>query len=54
MCHTVCTNLAGITVARLFLSVTEAALAPGFLPVTSMFYTRRKQPLRHEIWFMGN
>ncbi len=32
----------------------EAAVAPGFSIITSMWYKRSEQPLRHGAWFMGN
>ncbi|EKG20967.1 Major facilitator superfamily [Macrophomina phaseolina MS6] len=39
---------------RFFLGFCEAAVAPGFSVVTSMWYKREEQPLRHGAWFMGN
>lgn len=54
MCHAACNNFVGLLVARFFLGVTEAAVAPGFSMLTGMFYTRREQPFRHGIWFLGN
>ena len=41
-------------VARFFLGAGEAAIAPGFGLITSMFYTRKEQPLRQGAWWMGN
>ncbi|OAL18704.1 hypothetical protein AYO22_10397 [Fonsecaea multimorphosa] len=51
--------------ARFFLGVAEAAVAPGFALIISMFYTRKEQPLRsyetnrndtnrQGSWFVGN
>jgi len=54
MCHAACENFAGLMVARFFLGVTEAAVAPGFSLMTGMFYTRLEQPFRHGVWFLGN
>lgn len=34
-------------VARFFLGVGEAAVAPGFTLLTGMFYTRAEQPVRY-------
>lgn len=41
-------------IARFFLGVTEAAVAPGFSLLTGMFYTRSEQSFRHGLWFLGN
>ncbi|KAF4546006.1 Major facilitator superfamily [Lasiodiplodia theobromae] len=49
-----CTNAGGLLAARFFLGMCEAAVAPGFSVVTSMWYKRSEQPLRHGAWFMGN
>jgi len=40
-------------VARFFLGVGEAAVAPGFTLLTGMFYTRAEQPVRYvyTCWF---
>ena len=54
MCHGATKNFAGMMVARFFLGVGEAAVAPGFGLITSMFYTRKEQPLRQGAWWMGN
>ncbi|KAL1900572.1 hypothetical protein Sste5346_002295 [Sporothrix stenoceras] len=54
LCTTGTTNAAGLLVARFFLGVTEAAIAPGLTVLVSMWYTRSEQPLRHGVWFMGN
>jgi MFS family permease len=39
---------------RLLLGAAEAAVAPGFALIVSMFYRRDEQPLRQGIWFAGN
>lgn len=54
LCTTGTTNAAGLLVARFFLGVTEAAIAPALTVLVSMWYTRSEQPLRHGVWFMGN
>ncbi|KFZ16321.1 hypothetical protein V502_05155 [Pseudogymnoascus sp. VKM F-4520 (FW-2644)] len=54
MCHAACKDFKTLMVTRFFLGVTEASVAPGFSVLTSMFYTRNEQPLRHGIWFLGN
>ena len=50
MCHAACTSFAGLMVARFFLGVGEAAIAPGFTLITGMFYKREEQPVRYVHW----
>jgi MFS family permease len=47
-------NAAGLIATRFFLGFGEAAVAPGFSLITSMWYKKSEQPLRHGIWFLGN
>lgn len=47
MCHAACSSFAGLMVARFFLGVGEAAIAPGFTLITGMFYKREEQPVRY-------
>ncbi|KAJ5584795.1 uncharacterized protein N7459_004595 [Penicillium hispanicum] len=54
MCHAACKNFAGLIVARFFLGVGEASIAPGFALITGMFYKREEQPARQAAWFIGN
>ncbi|OBT82514.1 hypothetical protein VE02_09591 [Pseudogymnoascus sp. 03VT05] len=54
MCHAACKNFAGLMVARFFLGVGEAAIAPGFSLITGLFYKRKEQPLRQSAWYFGN
>ncbi|KAJ5618504.1 Major facilitator superfamily domain general substrate transporter [Penicillium herquei] len=54
MCHAACTSFTGLMIARFFLGVGEAAIAPGFTLLTGMFYTRAEQPVRQSAWFFGN
>ncbi|GME27451.1 MFS allantoate transporter [Neofusicoccum parvum] len=54
MCMAAARNAAGLLATRFFLGFCEAAVAPGFSVVTSMWYKRAEQPLRHGAWFMGN
>lgn len=49
-----CSNHAGLWANRLFLGVSEAAIAPGLAIVVSMWYKRSEQPMRHAAWFLGN
>lgn len=46
MCHSACHNFTGLMIARFFLGMFEAAVAPGFSLLTGMFYTRQEQPFR--------
>lgn len=54
MLTALCHNAAGLLADRLFLGVAEAAIAPGFAVMVSMWYKRSEQPLRQGAWFMGN
>ncbi|KAF9888932.1 hypothetical protein FE257_008101 [Aspergillus nanangensis] len=54
MCHGACQNFQGFMAARFFLGAAEAAIAPGFSLLVSMFYRRDEQPLRQSLWFAGN
>ncbi|PYI00166.1 putative MFS allantoate transporter [Aspergillus ellipticus CBS 707.79] len=47
-------NAAGLLATRFFLGFTEAAVAPGFSIIISMWYTRSEQPMRQGAWFLGN
>ncbi|TQS33472.1 hypothetical protein Golomagni_06184, partial [Golovinomyces magnicellulatus] len=48
------TNASGLLATRFFLGAAEAAIAPGFTILISMFYKREEQPLRQAAWFLGN
>ncbi|KAJ5488545.1 hypothetical protein N7539_003435 [Penicillium diatomitis] len=54
MCHAACTSFSTLMVARFFLGVGEASIAPGFALITGMFYRREEQPARQAAWFVGN
>lgn len=54
MCHGVCNNFRGFMAVRFLLGAAEAAVAPGFALIVSIFYRRNEQPLRQGIWFAGN
>jgi MFS family permease len=54
MCHGACNNFGELMAARFCLGAAEAAIAPGFSLIVSMFYTRDEQPLRQGLWYAGN
>lgn len=54
LCTAATQNAAGLQATRFFLGFMEAAVAPGFGLITSMWYKRSEQPLRMGAWFMGN
>ncbi|KAH7360350.1 major facilitator superfamily domain-containing protein [Rhexocercosporidium sp. MPI-PUGE-AT-0058] len=54
LCTAATQDAAGLQATRFFLGFTEAAVAPGFGIITSMYYKRSEQPLRMGAWFMGN
>ncbi|KAK7414345.1 hypothetical protein QQX98_006787 [Neonectria punicea] len=49
-----CHNFGGLMVTRLLLGVAEATITPGFMFLTSTWYTRDEMPTRVGIWFAGN
>ncbi|KAM3505362.1 hypothetical protein MY11210_007995 [Beauveria gryllotalpidicola] len=49
-----CTNFGGLMAARFLLGVAEATITPGFMFLTSTWYTRDEMPTRVGIWFAGN
>ncbi|OAA36176.1 major facilitator superfamily transporter [Beauveria brongniartii RCEF 3172] len=49
-----CTSFGGLMVARFLLGVAEATITPGFMFLTSTWYTRDEMPMRVGIWFAGN
>ncbi|TCD70250.1 hypothetical protein EIP91_004151 [Steccherinum ochraceum] len=54
LCHAACTNFGGLFACRAFLGICEGAITPGFMIVTSMFYTRKEQSQRVGYWFLMN
>jgi MFS family permease len=49
-----CTNFGGLMAVRFLLGVAEATITPGFMFLTSTYYTRDEQPTRVGLWFAGN
>lgn len=47
-------NFAGLATLRFFLGGFEASIAPSMLVVSSMWWTRREQVLRNNIWYSMN
>ncbi|PCH37793.1 MFS general substrate transporter [Wolfiporia cocos MD-104 SS10] len=54
LCHTAAKDFATLFVCRFFLGICEGAITPGFMIVTSMFYTRQEQTRRVGYWFLMN
>ncbi|EGN95575.1 hypothetical protein SERLA73DRAFT_186666 [Serpula lacrymans var. lacrymans S7.3] len=54
LCHAACTSFGGLFAVRFLLGVCEGAITPGFMIVTSMFYTREEQTRRVGYWFLMN
>jgi len=52
MCMAAATNFAGIMVLRFLLGGTESCIAPAWMLLTSMFWTRTEQPFRMS-WWLG-
>ncbi|PNY26873.1 Uncharacterized protein TCAP_03200, partial [Tolypocladium capitatum] len=49
-----CTSFGGLMVVRFLLGMAEATITPGFMFLTSTWYTRDEMPTRVGIWFAGN
>ncbi|KAL2431503.1 putative transporter [Exophiala dermatitidis] len=47
-------NFAGLLVARLFLGLFEAGVAPAFIALSQMWWRRREQPVRIAVWYASN
>ncbi|KAJ3484592.1 hypothetical protein NLI96_g5532 [Meripilus lineatus] len=54
LCHAAAKNFGGLFACRAFLGICEGAITPGFMLVTSMFYTRQEQSQRVGYWFLMN
>lgn len=50
VCHAACNNFGGLLVCRALLGICEGVVTPGFMIVTSMFYTRQEQIQRTGYW----
>ncbi|KIY50844.1 MFS general substrate transporter [Fistulina hepatica ATCC 64428] len=54
LCHAACHSFGALFAVRLLLGIFEGAITPGFMIVTSMFYTRAEQTRRVGTWFLMN
>ncbi|KAH9950247.1 MFS general substrate transporter [Amylocystis lapponica] len=54
LCSAAAKNFGTLFVCRMFLGICEGAITPGFMLVTSMFYTRQEQTQRVGYWFLMN
>ncbi|KAH8152090.1 uncharacterized protein LAJ45_04084 [Morchella importuna] len=52
-CTAACKSFTGLLVARIFLGIFEAAIAPCLTIITSMWYTKKEQPARFGFWYCG-
>ena len=50
LCHAAAKSFGTLLVCRFFLGIAEGAITPGFMIVTSMFYTRAEQTRRVGYW----
>lgn len=49
-----CHNFATLAVLRALGGAAEACSDPAFMLITSMWYTRREQPVRLGLWYTAN
>ncbi|KAJ7632864.1 major facilitator superfamily domain-containing protein [Roridomyces roridus] len=54
MAHSACKSFGALFACRFILGLCEGAITPGFMIVTSMFYTREEQNKRVGYWFLMN
>ncbi|KAJ7047120.1 major facilitator superfamily domain-containing protein [Mycena alexandri] len=54
MCHAACKSFGALFAVRFIMGLCEGAITPGFMIVTSMFYTREEQNKRVGYWFLMN
>ncbi|KAF9265637.1 MFS general substrate transporter [Marasmius fiardii PR-910] len=54
LAHSACKSFGALFAVRFILGVCEGAITPGFMIVTSMFYTRAEQTRRVGYWFLMN
>ncbi|KAI9930070.1 hypothetical protein MW887_011880 [Aspergillus wentii] len=54
MIQAACHNFATLAVLRALGGAAEACADPGFMLITSMWYTRREQPVRIGLWYTAN
>lgn len=54
MLQSACSEFATLTVLRVLGGAAEAVSDPSFMLITSMWYTRRQQPVRMGLWYTAN
>ncbi|KDR66872.1 hypothetical protein GALMADRAFT_232281 [Galerina marginata CBS 339.88] len=54
LAHAACKSFGALFAVRFILGMCEATITPGFMIVTSMFYTRAEQNKRVGYWFLMN
>ncbi|EIM90358.1 MFS general substrate transporter [Stereum hirsutum FP-91666 SS1] len=54
LCHAACKSFGSLFAVRLIMGIAEGAITPGFMLLTSMFYTRVEQTRRVGYWFLMN
>lgn len=52
--HAACTNFTGLVIVRFLLGIAEGSITPGFLIITSQYYTASEQSQRVGAWFLMN
>jgi MFS family permease len=52
LCHAACKSFGALFAVRFLLGMCEGAITPGFMIVTSMFYTHAEQTRRVGYWCM--
>ena len=54
MCQAACNSFTTLSVLRTLAGAAEACSDPSFMLITSMWYTRKEQPVKIGIWYTAN
>ncbi|RPB05387.1 MFS general substrate transporter [Choiromyces venosus 120613-1] len=54
MWQAACKNFVSLAILRVLSGAAEACADPAFMLITSMWYTRRQQPIRIGLWYTAN
>lgn len=54
MLQAACNSFATLAVLRFLSGAAEACADPAFMLITQMWWSRRQQPLRIGLWYLGN
>lgn len=53
LCMAAVRNFAGLVTLRVLLGISEGAIAPSLILVTTMWYKRKESTVRYGLWYSG-